>query len=86
MGGVISTTEAVTTIALWPLSVVKDMSTDPVTAVAGGAVAVGVPYYLFGNPVPLVQNQEFVTLGFAYGIGGVGYWTTKTLKMKYLPQ
>lgn len=81
-----STVEAVHTIALWPLAVVSDMQTDPLTAVAGGAVAVGVPFYLFGNPVPLVQNQEFVTLGFAYGIGGVGYWTTKTLKTKYLPQ
>ncbi len=85
MGGVVSTVDAVHTIALWPLAAVRDMSDDPVVALAGGAVAIGVPYYLFGNPVPLVQNQEFVTLAFAYGIGGVGYWTTRTVKMKYLP-
>lgn len=85
MGGAVSTVEAVHTIATWPIAIVTDMSTDPLMALAGGAVAVGVPYYLFGNPVPLVQSQEFVTLGFAYGIGGVGYYATRTAKMKYLP-
>jgi hypothetical protein len=86
MSGFFATAGAIHTIATWPIAIVSDMSVDPLMAIVGGAVAVGVPFYLFGNPVPLVQNQEFVTLGFAYGIGGVGYWATRELKMKYLPQ
>ncbi len=74
MGQVVSSAEGVTTILLWPMKAVADIKDTPLRGIAGATVALAVPYYLYGNPVPYVRDLDYVTLGTGYVIGGVGYW------------
>lgn len=84
MGGVVSTVHGVNTIVLWPVAIVKDFQNKDTMpkAVAGAVVGVGAGYYLFGNPVPVVERLatgDFVTGAFYYGTVGTGYWAASSL-------
>lgn len=85
MGGVISMVEATTTVATWPAVAASKVTDQPMTAAGGVAAAIGVPYLLLGNPIPLLQQGDFINLGIYYVIGGVAFLGVSTAadKMSY---
>jgi hypothetical protein len=76
----------VTAIALWPAQALGGLQSGGMAAYVSAAAALAVPYFLFGNPVPIVKDMDFVTLGFMYGTAGASYWAANQLVSKVSPQ
>lgn len=84
MGGVISTVGGVNEIVLWPFAIVKDFQNKETMtrAIVGTGVGVGAGYYIFGNPIPIVErlaDGDFITGAFYYGTVGTGYWAASSV-------
>ena len=83
MGGILSTTEELTKSLIWPISVMNEIETTPIKAMATGAGAVGAMLYVGGNPIKLVERADFVTIAFGYGAGGVAYYAVDKITNKF---
>lgn len=85
MGAVASSTKGATIIAIWPAKAVADLQdgSSMVLPAVGAAGALGVPYYIFGNPLPYARNGDFVSLAAGYVIAGVVYWGVTEVGGKY---
>lgn len=82
--GVLSTVSGVSTIVLWPLAVVNAVEGGSTIEGAVGLVAgLGITFYFFGSPIPYVQAQDFISLGFGYGLTGAVYWASTEVYNKF---
>jgi hypothetical protein len=83
MGGVFSGLKDVSEIPLWPVRAMSAFDSGAkVGAFVGLVAGVGLSYGLMGNPIPLIQQQEYVSAVIAYVLVGIGYTVAYSLYSK----
>lgn len=70
-------------VVAWPLMIVNDFNNDSSAAAAGVVVGAGALYFTLGNPLELLEKEQWVNLAVEYGIFGAGYYGGYTLLSKY---
>jgi hypothetical protein len=70
-------------VVAWPLMIVNDFNNDSSAAAAGVVVGAGALYFTLGNPLELLEKEQWVNLAVEYGIFGAGYFGGYTLLSKY---
>jgi hypothetical protein len=60
-------------VVAWPMALAGSFGGEPVPSAVGAAGGAGVVYYVWGNPIPLIEEMDLMKIGMAYIAFGVAF-------------